>query len=86
MSDKKKIGGVLHTYTKYDPMKYPSPTQPMPDMVSPLMDQMMAYGTPRQLTEEELANAIKLDPEQFKNLGPRLDMIKALLQRTPSRL
>ncbi len=80
MSDKKKIGGVLHTYTKYDPMKFPSPTQPMPDMVSPLMDQMMAYGTPRQLTEEELANAIKLDPEQFKNLGPSLDMIKALLE------
>ena len=80
MSDKKKIGGVLHTYTKYDPMKFPSPTQPMPDMVSPLMDQMMAYGTPRQLTEEELANAIKLDPEQFKNLGPSLDMIKELLE------
>jgi len=80
MNDKEKIGGVLHTYTKYDPMKFPSPTQPMPDMVSPLMDQMMAYGSPRQLTEEELANAIKLDPEQFKNLGPSLDMIKALLE------
>jgi len=80
MNDKDKIGGVLHTYTKYDPMKFPSPTQPAPDVVSPLMNQMMAYGTPRQLTEEELANAIKLDPEQFKNLGPSLDMIKALLE------
>ena len=80
MNDKEKIGGVLHTYTKYDPVKFPSPTQPMPDVVSPLMDQMMAYGTPRQLTEEELANAIKLDPEQFKNMGPSLDMIKAMLE------
>jgi len=44
------------------------------------MDQMMMYGTPRQLTEEELANAVKLDPEQFKNLGPSLDMIKAMLE------
>ena len=80
MNDKEKIGGVLHTYTKYDPVKFPSPTQPAPDVVSPLMDQMMAYGTPRQLTEEELANAIKLDPEQFKAMGPSLDMIKAMLE------
>ncbi len=80
MSEKKKIGGILHTYTKYDPMTFPSPTQPVADVVSPLMNHMMAYGAPRQLTEEELANAIKLDPEQFQNLGPSLDMIKALLE------
>ena len=86
MSDKEKIGGVLHTYTKYDPMKFPSPTQPMPDMISPLMNQMMAYGTPRQLTDEELANAIRIDPEQFKNLGPSLDMIKALLEDSKRKI
>lgn len=80
MNDKVKIGGVLHTYTKYDPLKFPSPTQPAPDVVSPLMNQMMAYGSPRQLSAEELANAIRLDPDQFKNLGPSLDMIKALLE------
>ena len=84
MNDKSKpqnkVGGVLHTYTKYDPVKFPSPTQPQPDIVSPLMDQMMSWGSVRQLTEEELANAIRLDPEQFKNLGPSLDMIKAILE------
>ena len=84
MNDKskpqKKIGGVLHTYTKYDPVKFPSPTQPPPDIISPLMNQMMSWGSARQLTEEELANAIRLDPEQFKNLGPSLDMIKAILE------
>ena len=84
MNDKskpqKKVGGVLHTYTKYDPVKFPSPTQPPPDIISPLMDQMMSWGSARQLTEEELANAIRLDPEQFKNLGPSLDMIKAILE------
>ncbi len=84
MNDKSKsqnkVGGVLHTYTKYDPVKFPSPTQPPPDIVSPLMDQMMSWGSARQLTEEELANAIRLDPEQFKNLGPSLDMIKAILE------
>ena len=70
---------------KYDPIKFPSPTQPPPDFVSPMMNQMMAYGSMRELTEEELARAVRLDPEQFKNLGPSLDMIKASAGRTETK-
>ena len=77
---KKNIGGVVHTYIKYDPKKFPSPTQPPPDFVSPLMNQMLAYGSMRELTDEELARAIKLDPSQFKNLGPSLDQVRAMLE------
>ena len=76
----KKPGGVIHTYLKYEPQKFPSPTTPPPDMVSPLMNQMLAYGSMRELTDEELARAVKLDPAQFQNLGPSLDMIKAMLE------
>ena len=32
------------------------------------------------MTEEEMARAIKLDPSQFQNLGPSLDMIMAMLE------
>jgi hypothetical protein len=60
--------GITHTYLGYDPLKFPSPTQPPPDMVSPLMNQMMMYGNTRELTKEELARAIKRDPEQFNQL------------------
>jgi uncharacterized protein with von Willebrand factor type A (vWA) domain len=80
MTSKKKIGGVVHTYMKYDPVKFPSPTQPPPDFISPMMNQMMAYGSQRELTEEELARAVKLAPEQFKNLGPSIDFMKAILE------
>ncbi|MEM9943917.1 MAG: hypothetical protein AAF939_20320 [Planctomycetota bacterium] len=86
MTDSKKTGGILHTYMKYDPVKFPSPTQPPPDFISPLMNQMMAYGSMRELTEEELARAVRLDPEQFKNLGPSLDMIQALLEERKRRI
>jgi uncharacterized protein with von Willebrand factor type A (vWA) domain len=72
-------GGVLHTYQKYDPQHFPSPTQPAPDFVSPMMEQMLAYGSMRELTEEELARAVKLDPEQFKNMGPSIDMLRQRL-------
>jgi len=86
MTNKKNIGGIVHTYIKYDPMKFPSPTQPPPDFVSPLMDQMLQYGSRRQLTEEELARAVRLDPEQFKNLGPGLDQIKKMLEERKRRI
>lgn len=75
----KRAGGVLHTYQKFDPQHFPSPTQPPPDFVSPMMNQMLAYGSMRELTEEELARAVKLDPEQFRNLGPSIEMLRQRL-------
>ncbi len=82
----RKIGGIVHTYLKYEPAKFPSPTQPPPDFVSPLMNQMMAFGGMRELTDEELARAVHLDPSQFKNLGPSLDMIKAILEERKRKI
>ena len=82
----KKTGGVIHTYLKYEPQKFPSPTAPPPDMVSPMMNQMLAYGSMRELTDEELARAIKLDPSQFQSLGPSLDMIKAMLEERKRKI
>lgn len=86
MTNKKNIGGIVQTYIKYDPLKFPSPTQPPPDFVTPLMDQMLTYGSRRQLTEEELARAVRLDPEQFHNLGPGIDQIKKMLEERKRRI
>ena len=77
---------MLHTYQKYDPQKFPSPTQPQHDFVSGLMNQMLADGSMRNLTEEELARAIKLDPEQFKNLGPSIDAMQQRLLQQKQRI
>ncbi|MEM9412404.1 MAG: hypothetical protein AAGA30_14920, partial [Planctomycetota bacterium] len=82
----KKIGGVLHTYLKYQPDQFPSPTNPPPDFVSPLMNQMLAYGSLRELTDEELAKAVRLDPSQFQNLGPSLDMIQKILEERKRKI
>ena len=82
----RKAGGVLHTYQKFDPQKFPSPTQPPPDFVSPIMNQMLAGGSMRELTEEELARAIRLDPEQFKNLGPSIDMMQQQLLQQKQKI
>lgn len=73
-------GGVVHTYQKYDPQRLPGPNIANQDLVSPAMNSLLAHGTLRQLTEEELARAVRLTPEQFRQLGPGLDQIQAQLE------
>ena len=77
-----RLGGIIHTYQKYDPGSFPSPTAPPPDVASAAMDHMLTYGSTSRLTPEQLANAIKLDPSQIAGLGPSLDsLIKMLEER-----
>lgn len=83
---KAKRGGIIHTYQKYDPKKFPSPTAEQPDAVTPAFNHMLMYGDRRQLTEEELANAIRLDPGQFAGLGPSLDALIAMLEERRKRI
>jgi uncharacterized protein with von Willebrand factor type A (vWA) domain len=74
-----KPGGIIHTYQKFDPVQFPSPTQPPPDLVSPAFEHMLQYGSMRRLTDEELARAVRLDPSQIAGLGPSLDALMAML-------
>ncbi|MDH3717658.1 MAG: hypothetical protein OES79_06000 [Planctomycetota bacterium] len=72
-------GGVIHTYQRYDPQRFPSPTQPPPDMVSPAFEHLLMFGSMRELSEEELARAVRIDPSQIAGLGPSLEALIALL-------
>ncbi len=77
-----RLGGVIHTYQKYDPVNIPSPTQPPPDLVTPAFEHMLEYGSMEDYTEEQLANAIHLDPSQLAGLGPTMESLKRqLLER-----
>jgi uncharacterized protein with von Willebrand factor type A (vWA) domain len=86
MPNRQQLGGVIHTYQKYDPKNIPSPTQPAPDMVSGAMEHMLAYGSLRELTEEELARAVHLDPSQIAGLGPSLEALRELLLERKRRI
>ncbi len=78
--------GLIHAYQAYDPKNFPSPTQPPPDLASAAMEHMLAYGSLRDLTPEELARAIKLDPSQIAGLGPSLDALAAMLEDRKRKL
>lgn len=76
-------GGLYHTYQKYDPVKFPPPSAPQTDMVSPMMEWlMMSGGDMEALTEEQMRRAIRIDPSQLGNLGPNLQsLLQYLLER-----
>ena len=86
MTNKSRLGGVVHTYQRYNPAEFPSPTQPPPDLVSTAFEHALMYGSQRELSEEELARAIRIDPSQIAGLGPSLDMLRALLEERKRKI
>jgi len=86
MSNRNTLGGIIHTYQRYDPQRFPSPTQPPPDMVSSAFEHMLMYGSHRELTEEELARAVRIDPSQIAGLGPSLDALLAMLEERKRKI
>jgi uncharacterized protein with von Willebrand factor type A (vWA) domain len=83
---KQRLGGIIHTYQRYDPKNFPSPTQPPPDLVSGAMEHMLTYGSMRELTDEELARAVHLDPSQIAGLGPSLEALMELLRERKRKI
>jgi uncharacterized protein with von Willebrand factor type A (vWA) domain len=81
-----RLGGVIHTYQKYDPAKFPSPTQEPPDLVSPAFEHLLHYGNMRELTDEELARAVRIDPSQIAGLGPSLEALTELLEERKRKI
>jgi len=86
MSNRDTLGGVIHTYQKFDPVNFPSPTAPPPDMVSPAFEHLLFYGNTRRLTPEELARAVRIDPRQIKGLGPSLEALMAILRERKRKI
>jgi uncharacterized protein with von Willebrand factor type A (vWA) domain len=85
-SDTPRLGGVVHSYQKYDPREFPSPTAPPPDLAGAAMDFALSFGDASELTEEQLARAIRLDPSMFPRLGPSLASLRAMLEERKRRI
>jgi uncharacterized protein with von Willebrand factor type A (vWA) domain len=86
MRNPDNLGGIIHTYQKFDPVSFPSPTAPPPDLVSPAFEHLLFYGSMRRLTDEELARAVHLDPRQFRGFGPSLEALMAILRERKRKI
>src|SRR5258708_12516195 len=65
MSNRDRLGGIIHTYQKYDPTEFPSPTAPPPDLVSPPFEHLLPYGSMRRLTTHNPTPPSHLHPTQL---------------------
>jgi uncharacterized protein with von Willebrand factor type A (vWA) domain len=86
MSTPNPLGGIIHTYQKFDPVNFPSPTAPPPDLVSPAFEHLLFYGNTRRLTEEELARAVRIDPSQIQGLGASLEALMEMLRERKRKI
>ena len=86
MANRNTLGGIIHTYQKYDPQRFPSPTQEPPDLVSSAFEHMLMYGRHRELTDEELARAVRIDPSQIAGLGPSIEALLAMLRERKRKI
>jgi uncharacterized protein with von Willebrand factor type A (vWA) domain len=86
MTTRDRLGGIIHTYQKFNPVEFPSPTAPPPDMVSPAFEHLLFYGNMRRLTDEELARAIRIDPSQIAGLGPSLEALLEMLRERKRKI
>ena len=88
MPTRDTLGGIVHSYQKYDPVRVPPPRGPMPDVLSAAMDRLLEFGADgdAEFTAEQLAEAIELSPEDLKNLGPSLDSVRKALEERRRRI
>jgi len=80
------VGGIVHIYQKFNPSELPSPTAEAPDLVSGAFEHALAYGKYRELSQEELARAIRLDPSQISGLGPSIDSLRQMLEERKRKI
>src|ERR1700760_2602243 len=86
MNSSDNLGGIIHTYQKFDPVNFPSPTAPPPDLVTPAFEHLLFYGSTRRLTEEELARAVRIDPSQIRGLGASLEALMEMLRERKRKI
>ena len=80
------LGGIVHSYQRYDPVRIPPPRPLETDLATPAVEHMLATGGLDGLTDEQLAEAVVLDPEQIRGLGPSLDTLRAKLEERKQKL
>lgn len=80
------LGGIVHTYRGYDPVRFPPPGAAGGEGMAGLGDSMLASGSRRRFTPEELAEAIRIPPDAIAGLGPSIDALIAKLQERRRRI
>ena len=81
------LGGVFHTYLGYDAVKFGS-AQPSDagGAARGAFEHLLAAGSMRRFTDEELADAIRIEPSQIQGLGPSIEALIELLEARRAKI
>lgn len=86
MNSPNRPGGIIHSYQKYDPQQFPLPAAGTSDLVSPAFEHLLWHGSLDELTEEELAEAIEIDPSQIVGFLPSISALTESLMERKRRI
>jgi len=88
MPTRHTLGGIVHSYQRYDPVRIPPPHGPQPDVVSGVIERMLELGEDdgSAITPEMLAEAIEIDPAQLRQLGPSIESLRRRLEEARRRI
>ncbi len=88
MPTRHTLGGIVHAYQRYDPVRIPPPRPEGGDIAAEAFERLLEFGSDAEteLTEEQLAEAVVLDPEQLRSIGPSLESLKRKLEEQRRRL
>jgi uncharacterized protein with von Willebrand factor type A (vWA) domain len=88
MPSRDTLGGIVHTYQRYDPVRIPPPRPPAADLASAALEHVLEFGSAgdQEFTAEQLADAIELDPAQLASLGPSLASLRRALEEARRRI
>ncbi|MBM4006849.1 MAG: hypothetical protein FJ292_04685 [Planctomycetes bacterium] len=81
------LGGAFHTYLGFDAVRFGTA---MPSdaggAARGAFEHMLATGSMRRFTDEELANAVRIDPSQIQGLGPSIESLIELLEARKAKI
>ena len=52
MPTRDTLGGIVHTYQRYDPARIPPPRPAEVDLVTPAMEHLLEFGDASELMEQ----------------------------------
>ena len=81
------LGGALHTYLGFDAVRFGTAMPADAGAAAKgAFEHMLATGSMRRFTDEELANAVRFDPSQIQGLGPSIESLIELLEARKAKI
>ena len=81
------LGGAFHTYLGFDAVRFGS-ARPADagNAARGAFEHLLAMGSMRRFTDEELADAVRIDPSQIQGLGPSIEALIELLEARKAKI